>query len=90
MAAHFQTALCVGLLAMGLALYFAPVVGAPAADPALPPLVAAGIAMNRMFVAMTKLHWRFTEHTGKALPTVRGVVIRSVRARSLAARGVAA
>ena len=67
-AANFQIALCVGLLAMGPALYFAPVVGAPAADPALPPLVAAGFAMNLMFVVMTQLHWNCTENTGKALP----------------------
>ena len=68
-AANFQTALVVGLIAMGPALYFAPSLGAAAAaDPKLPLLVAAGFAMNFMFVMMTKLHWNFTENTGKPLP----------------------
>jgi len=66
-AANFQTALCVGLVALGPALFLAPVTAAAAA-PTLSALCVAGVVLNLSFVVMTKLHWNFTENTGKPLP----------------------
>ena len=39
-----------------------------AAAPTLKALCVAGFVMNLSFVVMTKLHWNFTENTGKPLP----------------------
>ena len=63
-AMNFQVALTVGLVALGaLALE-----GPAAVSPHLGALGAVGFASCLMFVMMTKLHWNFTENTGKALP----------------------
>lgn len=68
-AANFQTALSTGLVALGPALYHMPFIGtaAPSA-PELPVLVVLGFAINLTFVVMTKMHWNYTENTGKPLP----------------------
>ncbi|MFT5587077.1 MAG: hypothetical protein ACI9VR_004685, partial [Cognaticolwellia sp.] len=67
-AANFQTALCTGLVALGPALYFAPIVGAETAEiAALPVISLISFGMTLTFVVMTKLHWNFTENTGKEL-----------------------
>lgn len=69
-AANFQVALALGLVAFGVAVRHAMAVG-PASSEAmvLQWLCLGGFAFNLMFVVMTKLHWNFTENTGKALPT---------------------
>ncbi|MBA2320979.1 MAG: hypothetical protein H0V89_07480 [Deltaproteobacteria bacterium] len=65
-AANCQTALTVGLVALGPALHPTPFGGAPFG--AVSVLVLLGFGMNLVFVVMTKMHWNFTENTGKALP----------------------
>ncbi|MFT5684718.1 MAG: hypothetical protein ACI8RZ_005662 [Myxococcota bacterium] len=59
-AANFQTALCFGLVSL-----------APAIEGAwsvLSILCVVGVVLNLSFVVMTKMHWNFTENTGKSLP----------------------
>ena len=68
-AGNFQTALCVGLVALGLSVRHATLPGeASSAVLTIQALCIAGFAMNLLFVLMTKLHWNFTENTGKSLP----------------------
>lgn len=68
-AGNFQTSLCVGLVAVGLAGKHASLSGdASSAVLTMQVLCFAGFAMNLLFVVMTKMHWNFTENTGKALP----------------------
>ncbi len=68
-ASNFQTALVVGLVALGLSVKHAGLDGAASGDVSLiQTLVFAGFALNLMFVMMTKMHWNFTANTGKALP----------------------
>ncbi len=68
-AANFQTAVVFGLVAMGLALRHATLPGEASANVAtIQALSIAGFAMSLMFAVMTKMHWNFTENTGKPLP----------------------
>ena len=68
-AGNFQTALCFGLIALGLSIRHATLPGdASSGVLTLQALCMAGFAMNLFFVTMTKMHWNFTENTGKALP----------------------
>ena len=68
-AGNFQTALCFGLIAVGLSVKHATLPGeAASAVLAVQTLCIAGFAMNLFFVLMTKMHWNFTENTGKPLP----------------------
>ena len=68
-AGNFQTALALGLVAMGLSVRHAMLAGeASSGVVAMQWLCLAGFAMNLFFVVMTKMHWNFTENTGKALP----------------------
>jgi hypothetical protein len=60
-AANFQVSLCFGLIAVGVAI-------AAGGSALLTALVIATFGLNFMFVLMTKLHWNFTENTGKPLP----------------------
>ena len=66
-AANFQTALVVGLVALGPVL--ASVAAAPQGGPLLQALSLGSSTFTLLFVVMTKLHWNFTENTGKALPS---------------------
>lgn len=68
-AGNFQTALCAGLVTLGLAVQHARLPG-PASSGVLTlqTVTFAGFAMNLFFVLMTKAHWNFTENTGKPLP----------------------
>jgi hypothetical protein len=63
-AANFQTSLTVGLVAL------APAVTLPgaASGTALPGLVMGALALNLMFVVLTKLHWNHAANTGTARP----------------------
>ncbi len=64
-----MTALCVGVVALGLSVQHATLPGeASSAVLTMQALCIAGFAMNLLFVLMTKLHWNFTENTGKSLP----------------------
>lgn len=68
-AASFQSALTMGLVAVPFAVVH--LMRAGDASPSLawvPLLVLAGFALNLAFVMLTKLHWNFTANTGKALP----------------------
>jgi hypothetical protein len=68
-AANFQTALCFGLIAAAFAAKHLTLVGAVSGGVSvMVALCLAGSGMNLVFVVMTKLHWNFTENTGKALP----------------------
>jgi hypothetical protein len=69
-AANFQMALCFGVIAAGVAANHATLSGPVSSNVGtIQALCLAGFAMNLFFVVMTKLHWNFTENTGKALPT---------------------
>ncbi|MFT4627633.1 MAG: hypothetical protein ACI8PZ_006320 [Myxococcota bacterium] len=63
-AANFQVSAAIGLVALGFAVHR--IIGSGAS--AIELLCVGGFAMNLVFVVMTKLHWNFTENTGKALP----------------------
>lgn len=68
-AGNFQTALCLGLVALGLSIRHATLHGeASSGVLIMQALCMAGFAMNLFFVLMTKMHWNFTENTGKPLP----------------------
>lgn len=68
-AGNFQTALCFGLIALGLSVRHATLPGeASSGILTMQTLCVAGVAMNLVFVVMTKMHWNFTENTGKPLP----------------------
>ena len=68
-AGNFQTALCFGLIALGLSVRHAMLPGeASSAVLTLQTLCMAGFTMNLFFVLTTKMHWNFTENTGKSLP----------------------
>lgn len=68
-AGNFQTALCFGLIALGLSVKHAALPGeASSGVLTMQMLCMAGFAMNLFFVIMTKMHWNFTENTGKPLP----------------------
>ncbi len=66
-AANFQTALGFGLVAVGLWAKHATLAGESDLG-TLQAVTFAGFGMNLFFVVMTKMHWNFTENTGKALP----------------------
>jgi hypothetical protein len=68
-AGNFQTSLTIGLVALLFTLRHVTMAGdASPAVVAIQALAIAGFALNLVFVMMTKLHWNFTENTGKALP----------------------
>ncbi len=68
-AGNFQTSLCFGVVALGLSVQHATLAGeVSSAVTAIQGLCMASFAMNLFFVVMTKMHWNFTENTGKALP----------------------
>lgn len=71
-AGNFQTSLCFGLIAGWLSIaQYAPE-NRPFGDSSsmgiVQVLCLAGFAMNLFFVMTTKLHWNFTENTGRQLP----------------------
>jgi hypothetical protein len=66
-AANFQTAVVFGLVAAGLWAKHA-TLGGESDLGTLQALTFAAFGMNLFFVVMTKMHWNFTENTGKALP----------------------
>lgn len=69
-AGNFQTALAVGLVSTAFAVRHATLAGSASSEVlAMQWLCLAGWAMNLFFVVMTKLHWNFTENTGRSLPT---------------------
>jgi len=68
-AANFQTALCLGLVATVFAVQRAFLPGTTSSMvPGVEALSIIGCFMNLFFVVMTKLHWNYTENTGKPLP----------------------
>ena len=71
-AGNFQTALCFGLIAGWMSLEQYSALNRPFKDSSTMSIVQAlclaGFAMNLFFVMTTKLHWNFTENTGKQLP----------------------
>jgi hypothetical protein len=68
-AGSFQSALAMGLVALPFAVAHLSRDGDVAATVTwVPMLVLVGFALNLTFVMLTKLHWNFTENTGKALP----------------------
>jgi predicted phosphoribosyltransferase len=68
-AANFQVATSVGIAASVLSVKRLLLPGdAPAGVIAVQALCLAGFALCFVFVVMTKLHYNFTENTGKALP----------------------
>jgi|GEM_PF-6635240 len=68
-ASNMQTSLIFGLVAIGLWTKHATLSGDVSGGVAsLQALCAAGFALNLTFVVMTKMHWNFTENTGKPLP----------------------
>ncbi len=68
-AANFQTALVMGLVALVFAVQHAARAGeAGAAAVLVQWLLMGGFGLNLLFVLMTKAHWNFTENTGKPLP----------------------
>lgn len=68
-AGNFQTSLCFGLVAFGLSVKHATLSGGAAgALTAIQIGCVVGFVMNAFFVVMTKMHWNFTENTGKSLP----------------------
>jgi len=68
-AANFQTAIVAGLIALGFSLQHLSLAGTASSDVvAIQWLCIAGFGMNLSFVIMTKMHWNFTENTGKPLP----------------------
>ncbi len=67
-AGNFQTSLCFGLIAGWLSLEQKTPLGESSTMGIVPGLCLASFAMNLLFVMTTKLHWNFTENTGKHLP----------------------
>ncbi len=66
-AANFQVALCVGLLALVVGWGVDLGAAAPASATQTRMLITVGFALNLLFVVMTKLHWNFKENTGREL-----------------------
>ncbi|MFT6399646.1 MAG: hypothetical protein ACJAYU_004415 [Bradymonadia bacterium] len=68
-AANFQTSVAFGLVTAWLAVKHVTTSGDASGEVVVVQhLVIAGFVLNLMSVVMAKMHWNFTENTGKALP----------------------